>query len=502
MNRYSLLNSVQAGSFTNTNRHIDFLIPEGVYDMSQCFVQLICRLVTASTEVHNMVLRNTITSITPKNIDLIRNCWLSGDKVGRLEDISRVNVLQSNMFELTKSTSEKIATIDSLYQVRDYEQGLILSPFVQMYKDGSVASSYRDVYLRIPLSQLFSLGSLTALDVSKTGRLTVHVEIENLSYLEFVEAKLFKDPALAEEGKMNNVLTNTNQITTKAYDASTNPNGIIYESLEQSPYFVGQKLLLSALASVGANLTNQVVTVLAIVHNVVQKTITLTLDYTFQTTSPVVEWTGINVVEKAVDLPATLSIANANLGVAEVMGAKGASPDVLEYLTFTSEQFSNNSSMLEKVFEVEASAVNAFLLFNNNTSNMISNNKKVNDYRMRIGTQNGQYDVYDRNIRVNYENDGVLCHDALHYDAINRAMVNAGLPLKNLTMLNMARNAVALASKFKVVDGDQNILILATPLPLTPMSKTLQFSVSTKAPEDRIENVILFKQVLRTVKLM
>jgi len=121
---------------------------------------------------------------------------------------------------------------------------------------------------------------------------------------------------------------------------------------------------------------------------------------------------------------------------------------------------------------------------------------------MRIGTQNGQYDVYDRNIRVNYVNDGVLCHDALHYDAINRAMVNAGLPLKNLTMLNMARNATQLSAKFQVADSFQNILILATPLPLTPMSKTLQFSVSTKEPEDRIENVILFKQVLKTVKLM
>ena len=500
MNRYSLLNSVQAGSFTNTNRHIDFLMPEGVYDMSQCFVQLICRLVTASTEVHNMVLKNTITSITPKNIDLIRNCWLSGDKVGRLEDISRVNVLQSNMFELTKSTSEKIATIDSLYQVRDYEQGLILSPFVQMYKDGSVASSYRDVYLRIPLSQLFSLGSLTALDVSKTGRLTVHVEIENLSYLQFVEATLFKDPALAQEGSMNPVSTNTNQITTRAYDASTNTQGIIYESLEQSPYFVGQKLLLTATPALSP--TPQEVTVVAIVHNVVQKTITLTLDYFFNASSPVVNYTVVTVTEKPEALPATLSIANANLGVAEVMGAKGASPDVLEYLTFTSEQFSNNSAMLEKVFEVEASAVNAFLLFNNNTSNMISNNKKVNDYRMRIGTQNGQYDVYDRNIRVNYVNDGVLCHDALHYDAINRAMVNAGLPLKNLTMLNMARNAPLLSAKFQVADSFQNILILATPLPLTPMSKTLQFSVSTKEPADRIENVILFKQVLKTVKLM
>lgn len=179
--------------------------------------------------------------------------------------------------------------------------------------------------------------------------------------------------------------------------------------------------------------------------------------------------------------------------------------DVLEYMTWTVEQYSNNANSLEKIFEVEANAVNAFLMFNKNTSNLISHNPKVNEYRMRIDNS----DVYDRNIKVNYndETGRVLCHDPLHYDALNRTMLNSSLPLKNLTCLNMVRDTadhfITLAERFKGgVDRELSLLMLCTPLPLTQGMKKLQFSVSTKAPEDKVENVILFKQVVKTVKLM
>jgi hypothetical protein len=504
MNRFSLINSHEAGSFTNTNRHINFTIPAtGVYDLSQCFIQLVCRLITNSTEVHNMVLKNSgSVKITPKNIDLIRNCWLSGSKVGPLENINRVNVLQTNLLEITKSTTEKMSMVDTIYQVRDFQEGMLLSPFVEMHKDGSIPSSYRDAYLRIPLSQLYSLGSLKALDLTKTGDLMVHIELEDLSYMSFVEAKLFKSPALAGEGVMELVATNTNQITTAEYDPVDNPDGIKYESLEQSPYFVGQSLVLTTVPALPTGATPVIVT--GIVHNVVQKTLTLTLDYTFNVTDPVVVFTSVRVAEKENAVPVSFSISNANLGVCELMGAKTGSGDMLEYTTFTSEQYSNNANSLEKIFEVEANCVNAMLFFNNNTSNLISRNDKVNDYRMRVGDATGQKDVYDRQIKVNYLNGGVICHDPLHYDAINRTFANATIPIKNMSFLNMLRDndAKSVSNDARYADPEQAILMLCTPMPLSQSSKTLQFSVTTQGALDTIQNVILYKQVVRNVKLM
>jgi len=85
LNKYSLINSLQAGSFTNSNRHINFTIPENmVVDMSQCFIQLVTRCITASSQVANLCLKNSTSVLTPKNVDLVRNCSLTGSKVGKL----------------------------------------------------------------------------------------------------------------------------------------------------------------------------------------------------------------------------------------------------------------------------------------------------------------------------------------------------------------------------------------------------------------------------------
>jgi hypothetical protein len=490
LNKFSLINSHQAGAFTNQNRIIDFTIPEGgVYDLSQSFVQLVTRCITANGDVFNMTLKNSSdVHITPKNIDLIRNCWLRGEKVGKLEDITRVNVLQSNLLELTKSTTEKMCMVNSIYQVRDFQNGVLLSPWVEWHKEGTVASSYRDNYLRVPLSQLYSLGS-NIIDTSKTGALQVHIEIENTSYVAFEEVKLFHSPALLNEGKMATVTTVTSNITTV----------LTYDSVEASPYFVGQKLELNWEVDGTPDTENVVIE--AITYNVVAKTITLQLDYEFPASTDPYE----DIVATEIDAPAgfaTLSIANANLGVCELVGGQKMAGDMLEYTTFSVEQYSNNANSLDRIFEVEANAVNAMLMFNNNTASLLSTQDKVSEYRMRIDNS----DVYDRNIRVNYH-DGVgevMCHDPLHYDAINRTFLNAGLTLKNLTCLNMVRDTVlhtvSLEDRF---DYRPNaLMMLCTPLPLTAGTKKLQFTVETKdAPVRTINNVILFKQIVKMVKL-
>lgn len=500
MNTYSLLNSVQAGEFNNTNRHIDFVYSAGgMLDLSQCFVQLVTRLKTDSGEVHNMVVVNSNGSVSVKNIDLIRNCWLSGDKVGKLEDITRVNILQTNLMEMTKSTSEKLCMIDSLYQPRDYQNGMLLSPFVEMHKIGSIGAFYRDVYLRIPLSQLFSLGSLTVLDTAKTGALRVHVELDTLSNLQVVEAQLFKNPAISGEGDCEDIQIATNLLTV------SQP----YLNIEQSPYFVGQRISISYAIPIPDPAPDPpappppavVGTIINILQDPISGNLTLTLDITLNSGNTT--FSSIKISEVLETVAVDFRISNANLGICEVMGASMPG-DVLEYTTFTVEQYSNNAKSLDKVFEVEGNAVNAMLMFTDGSSNLISQNSRVSSYRMRID----QTDVYDRDINVNYNDTSVLTHDPLHYDSINRTMLNAGLPLKNLTFLNMARDASATAGGVNALTMNLRFdnkplaqLIVACPLPLTQMSKKVQFSVDTKLPNDTVQGVILYKQVVKSVKL-
>jgi hypothetical protein len=502
MNQYKLLQSVQAGPFSNSNKMIDFTIPEGmVIDLSQCFVQLRARLDTTDPHIHNMIVRNVNPALTPFNIDLIRNCSLTADKLGRLEDIRRVNILQHNLLEITKTSAEKASIIDSLYQPRENAYGMLISPFVEMHKDGVIPSVYVDARLAIPLSHLFSLGALTSIDTAKTGNLRIHLELDNVNYLEVVESKLFKNPIIDFEGAMVDVTVPSDVIVTVPE--------LPYDTLEQSPYFVGQELRLSYTddAEVPAPVVNQSVFVIGVSYSSVTKAITLTLNTSFPALpAGATMFTDITVTELSVDYDYDLVIETAEISVAQIMGVKD-STNVLEYLTFTTEEYSNGSKNLNKIFDVESNCVNAMLMFGGNSSNMISNNNFVKSYRMRIDN----VDVYDRDIPVNTLNGcvapGLPMPSPLHYDALNRTLLNAGLPLKSLklngcrfTKANANINDISVDNRYDEVTN--NILICATPTPVTAISKKIQYNVETKDEEGAvIENVILYKQCVRSFNL-
>jgi hypothetical protein len=477
---------------------IDFVIPAGmVVDLSQCFIQLRARLDTTDPHVHNMIVRNTNPALTPFNVDLIRNCSLTADKLGSLESIRRINFLQHNLLELTKTSAEKASIIDSLYQPRENAYGMLISPFTELHKDGAIPSVYVDARLSIPLSQLFSLGSLTSIDTAKTGNLRIHLELDNLSYLQVVESKLFKNPIIDFEGAMVDVTTPSDVIVTFTE--------LPYDTLEQSPYFVGQELRLSYTsdAAVPVPVVNEPVVVTDISYSSVTKQITLTLNYEFPALpAGATKYTDVRVTELSVDYDYALVIETAEIGIAQIMGASDSST-MLEYLTFTTEEYSNGSKTLNKIFDVESNCVNAMLMFGGNSSNMISNNNFVSSYRMRVDN----LDVYDRDIPVNTLNGGLPMPSPLHYDALNRTLLNAGLPLKSLK-LNGCRftkadanvNDISVENRYDAVTN--NILICATPTPITAISKKLQFNIETKDEVGAIiENVILYKQIVRSFKL-
>ena len=98
MLKYSKYNSIQGGPFDNVNRMVDLEIPEGVQiNPSQCFVQFVVHLDGTSDVLRNYVPRFQDNLVIPYNVDLIRNCSLTGDKCGRLEDVRRANILNHNI---------------------------------------------------------------------------------------------------------------------------------------------------------------------------------------------------------------------------------------------------------------------------------------------------------------------------------------------------------------------------------------------------------------------
>ena len=488
MLRYSKLNSKQAGFFTTpANRMIDIEIPQGmVCSLGESFIQLVLHLDTTSSVIQNLCLQSTTADFIPMNIDLIRNCSLVGAKVGRMEDIRRVNSLKHNLNTMMKSSEEKLSLVDSLYQTVDYYSNQLFSPFVDYNKEGLISSKYRDVSLRIPLKDLFELGS-QVIDTEKTGALTIHLELESLSYLQFALVKLFNN---ADEGDCENIAI--------AGDLSTLITKMKYPNLEVSPFFVGQTLSLTGVTNPVQNpviLARTPVTITSITRNA-DLSLSLGLDGPISTNNTVA-WTTLKLAEPNVVGTNSLVVSTCELGLAEMVGGS-VKENALEYFTWTSEEYSNGQKLMNKVFEVEPEAVNAFLLFDTNTSNLISNNINVSSYRMRVDNN----DVYNRDIVVNKESASEKrIHDSLHYDSIARTFQNAGYPLKDMAFLGLKRDvAVGDAGyKSRFASDSQQIMLCCAPMPLTPMTKKLQFNVEAKSGST-VENVILYKQVLKSIK--
>jgi hypothetical protein len=445
-----------------------------------------------------MVLSSATEELNLENIGVIRNCWLTSSTKGMIEDIRRVNKWSVNMKELRRGASQKNSSINSLYNARQYDNGLIVSaPFVQMNKIGSTLSTYRDAQLRIPLSDLFFMGELQALDTSTLGEIRIHLEFEDFGYLSLREAKMFRSPPLASENELQNTVSATNSLTTKW--------NWKLQSVEQSPYFVGQWLNIHYTEGSTDKTQDAQITQIAFVPPSVSASsgyMVLTFNFQF----PVA--TNITAVEISnPDENVHVSFESADLVMCQIMGGASVPKQKdINYMTLETEEYTVHSNNLSKIFELPSNCVNAFLMFDNNDSNLISSNPKVKSYRMRLNN----VDVYPYDIKTNTGSapdfPGVVFQDNLHLDALNRTMLNSGYALRNTSLCAMARDMESPVNDLSMIERFANpklqILVCATPAPLTVNPKLLQYTIKTVDTEPtNIETVIIYKMVLKTLML-
>ena len=172
------------------------------------------------------------------------------------------------------------------------------------------------------------------------------------------------------------------------------------QNLEVSPFYVGQTLSLTGVTSPVQSpviLARTPVKITSITRNA-DLSLSLGVDGAISPNGTVA-WNSLKLAEPNVVGTNTLVVSTCELGLAEMVGGQ-VKENALEYFTWTSEEYSNGQRTMNKVFEVEPEAVNAFLLFDTNTSNLISNNINVSSYRMRVDNN----DVYNRDIVVNKVN--------------------------------------------------------------------------------------------------
>jgi hypothetical protein len=330
------------------------------------------------------------------------------------------------------------------------------------------------------------------------GHLTLHLEFEDFSYLSLRETKMFRVPPTASENLIQDTATATDVIVTKFNTK--------LENLEQSPYFVGQNITLTYTTDGGSTTLTQDVRITAIKFNPpTGEADSGSLELTVSATVPIA--TSITVSEQTnPDATARVVFDRADIVVCQIMAPQKQLLKEINYMTLETEEYTVNSDTLSKIFELPSNCINAYLMFDNNDSNLISSNSKVTSYRMRLDN----VDVYPYDIITNTRGSstlaGVVFQDNLHVDGLNRTMLNSGYVLKNTSLVAMARTSpspftnLTMAQRF--ANEKLQILVLGAPTPLSASPKLLQFTLRTvDATQTNIKTVIVYKMVLKTLML-
>jgi hypothetical protein len=475
MSQKVLIPSVQGGPFSKVNRMIDFdIINDGSFcDMTQSYVQLICEVESSTAGVHNVGVQFTPSAGQALyNVDLIKNCSMSNDKNGRLEDIREIGFLSHTLNEYTKSTSQKYSEIYSLHNKYSPE-GVKYSPFIEMRKEGTYPSRNVQAHLRIPMTQLFSIGSLKEFPLGDMGKTRVHLELDDISTTRITpvwintlgtDVPALQDMPLA--GGSTFTLTGT------------------YSTLQACPLYVGMPIQIKQTTTV------KLTTVISSIEYTQSSGV---VKFTTASPLPAVSspQTNQNLTLVCVE-PQNLvfSVVQANLGL--VVSPMGPKMDVLEYTTYTTEQSTVNSVAWQKVYEVEPNCQN-LLVLSKHPDCLYSKQNELEIFRIRIDGS----DVVDRDVEINYGDTGIKqgrVRSPLYYDLIYKTLMNADIQLKSLSENPQDVSQIPVNNQFNT----PKTLLICSPTPQTQQYKQVQLNLSGN---DEIKTLILYKQVVNQIKV-
>ena len=204
MDKIIKLNSRQGGPFNQQQNLCDFDLPgDGTYNLADSYINLYARVTgtTGASTITNMGTNDqrvaTLANLAVNwkdsparsfyNIAMVKNCALSSEQAGVLEDIRRVDILKQNLNEYAMSTDEKASLNYTRLSGRTDQSGERSSIFNLLFKEGSQTSQIIPGRIQIPLAQLFELGKMKEYPAMNLGKSRIHLEM-NLDKFQVVDA--------------------------------------------------------------------------------------------------------------------------------------------------------------------------------------------------------------------------------------------------------------------------------------------------------------------------
>ena len=118
--KFSKVQSIQNGDFTAIQNRVDFIIPEamGIISLRDSFVELQMTPQVSDADpasgagVYPLNMKWTLDSTAANpvflhnhfpNVALVRNAYISGERVGQIENVRRTDILRSNLYAYRKT---------------------------------------------------------------------------------------------------------------------------------------------------------------------------------------------------------------------------------------------------------------------------------------------------------------------------------------------------------------------------------------------------------------
>ena len=448
MNKIIKLNSKQGAFDTTSKKLCDFTIPrDEVYNMKNSFINVRLSVNTVDPQpgaaadksggegvymfdlgLHDDTLNNSVNLVP--NVALVKNCFLSSQTSGKIDDIRRVDCLKTIQYTYEKDLNEKLD--ESYYSLRGSEQfGEIRnSPFVRREKEGSDLSESVSHDVKIRLSELFDICNEEAVDCRRLGDLETHLEMR-FDKLRPLQSLKSDDDAwdFEKENQPGGATHKLKDMENHTYQTPAGGTGnpdevqslttsLVYSVKnwkQESPFWVGQKVAINGRNNAAA-FTEQQRIITQIDFSTTTGQITLTFDSKVQDLANTEILDQISVV--GVDATASVSIETMELVLEVVSNPQNVPSSYVYYSYDTEEDNLNNSLSVKKNYMIDANCMNCYVGFGDGSISTLNTGSLI-DYRI---TQNNE-DLYDRE---------VVFLSPLHYENISRTYMNNGRQLKCL----------------------------------------------------------------------
>ncbi len=489
------LNSLTAGPFNTNQNIVEFEIPEGMnVSLRDSYLAFNCVITTAETGINlnaangegvypvNLVW-TTAPLLKVPNISLIRDASITSERRGQIENIRHLDQLKTNLGYYSESIVAQAGNkyLDMCPFREDNDAAAQTSSiFREFQKNGDAPSRNLTIApIQIALEDMFDFCKTDEFDTGRAGRTTIRCRL-NLDKISAVQTGNPSVPMNGEGLKMSGsvaVGASSDELQTAAS----------YKSLEQSPFHVGQRILVNGAMAGGAGgaFPQKSILINSIGwsdQNDGKITITTEGNWveTAGSTGEITEIVVAFVAPGTANSPAvSMSINYAEIILKEVSNPQGY--DEISFNTFGTEQTNGNAlTSYRNIFTIEPEATNVLVLLPQAANGLIS----------KIGGAGCSY-----NLRLNNEdltdNREVVWGTTLDKDRVNIGLTNMGVRPRNLQQNGGATHVI---SGNRYTDGDFETRIIAAPLRITTQQKLLQVSIDDQNGTGAIS---MFKELPR-----